>query len=1294
MAEKKIGAKIVIDGESEFRANLNSAKKALSNFESELKLVDTQYKNNANSLEALRAKQQVYIKLQEEQKNKVALLEDIQSKAIQKYNEEKNTLENLAKKRDNLNQALEDAKKTYGENSEEVQKLSSELEEANKSYEAQERAVQKTGDKVNTYQQQLNTARTELTNLNNQIEQNDKYMSEAEQSVDGCATSIDEFGNSVDDASDKTSVFGDVLKAELLSSAIKEGIKELASGIKTIATAAIDTGSTFEASMSQVAATMGITTDEIAKGSDAYETLNKAAQDCGKATMFSASQSAEALNYLALAGYDAEKAAETLPKVLNLAAAGGLDLAYASDLVTDSMAALGMETSELDNYIDEMAKTSQKSNTNVAQLGEATLVCAGTVSLAEQSLETMNTSLGVLANNGIKGAEGGTHLRNILLSLAAPTDNASVALDQLGINVEDSSGKMRDLNDIMIDMDKAMSDMSSVEKTKTINKIFNKTDISAVNALLKSTNGEYKNLNAQIKNCSGAAQDMADTLNDNLKGKVTILDSALEGLGITAYNLFDDEMKDAVDSATGAVGRLQDAIDNGDLGVSLDKMSKALGDFAGNAIETGEKAVPKLIDGLTWILENGDMLATLIGGLATAKLTYTAATKVATIAQQTFNIAANANPYILLATAIGGVAAAIGIYCANAEKVSGMSTETEKLVKASKDLNEQTTNAAKKRTETKVSFENEEQAAKNLVEELEELQDKTNLTASEQARMQSIVDQLNEAYPNLNLQIDEHTSNLNMDTDEILANIEATLQQAKVEAAREDLTEIAKEQYEVEKQLAELKGEETSAVQRLTDAEAALNAERDAGGSNVRYTEAAQEAYAQATADVENLRSQIEETQGTIDNLGTEYENTMQYIADNTAISDAAGDLDNLGNSASSTGDAVSAMSQEAIQAYNDMFEELQETVEKQLSLFDKFEAKCDLSTQDILNNMQSQVTGITEWSSNIQELADRGINQGLLKYLADMGPQGAGYVREFTEMTDEELQKANELFKEAMVLPTDTTSQIMDSYTRAGENAGEGFRDGLESKKKDILDLAEEMPKNSLEIMRNVLETHSPSKKTQEIGKNFDEGFLGGIRDNKPKVLDAIRQMTADALNKAKSGVREEEYKNVGTQITNGLTQGISAGRSGVLESIRSLCAATIQAAKNALDIHSPSKAFAYLGEMSGKGYITGWEQTMQNIDSIITASLPDFPSSTKNQIAGAQAVTNMQFADGTLDKLGEQNAGMLNTITQMFGIMQQYMPGMANMKMVTDTGALIGELVGGMDSELGSIERDRERE
>lgn len=328
--------------------------------------------------------------------------------------------------------------------------------------------------------------------------------------------------------------------------------------ITAIATGMSSTTASFEDAMRQVAATMGITADEIKNGSKAYKILEEAAKKCGEMTKYSASEAAEALNYLALAGYDAEKSAETLPKVLNLAAAGNMDLATATDMVTDAMSALEMETKDLDKYIDEMAKTSQKSKTNVSQLGEATLTCAGTVKLANMSLETMNTELGILANNGVKGAEGGTHLRNIILSLTSPTDKAADALKELGINVLDSSGNMRDLNDIMKDFDKKLSNLSNGRKTKIISQIFNKTDISAVNALIKGSGEEFSKLKAKISNCNGAAQDMADTMNSSVKGQITLLKSQIEAISIKFSEKLMPTIKDGIEH----ISRLADKINN------------------------------------------------------------------------------------------------------------------------------------------------------------------------------------------------------------------------------------------------------------------------------------------------------------------------------------------------------------------------------------------------------------------------------------------------------------------------------------------------------------------------------------------------------------------------------------------------------------------------------------------------------------------------------------------------------------------------------------------------------------
>lgn len=303
--------------------------------------------------------------------------------------------------------------------------------------------------------------------------------------------------------------------------------------ITGIGAASVAVASTFESSMSQVAATMGMTSDEINNGSEDYQKLEKAARDMGSATKYSASEAADALNYLALAGYDVDKSVETLPTILNLAAAGGIDLADASDMVTDAMSALGLETSQASNFVDQMAKTSQKSNTNVAQLGEAILTVGGTAKNLAGGTTELNTALGILADNGVKGAEGGTALRNIILSLSAPTDKAADAMEALGLQVYDAQGNMRPLNDIFNDLNGTLSTMSQGEQTQVLNEIFNKVDLKSVNALLANSGQRFDELSGYIDNADGAAAAMADTMNNNLSGQITILKSALEEAGIS-----------------------------------------------------------------------------------------------------------------------------------------------------------------------------------------------------------------------------------------------------------------------------------------------------------------------------------------------------------------------------------------------------------------------------------------------------------------------------------------------------------------------------------------------------------------------------------------------------------------------------------------------------------------------------------------------------------------------------------------------------------------------------------------
>lgn len=406
---------------------------------------------------------------------------------------------------------------------------------------------------------------------------------------------------------------------------ISDLTKTAATKLAGLAKSSVSVGMNFDASMSQVAATMGTTVDQI-------DNLTKVAKEMGSTTKFTATQAADALNYLALAGYDANKAAEVLPSVLNLAAAGGMDLAYASDLVTDAMASLNIEANKqnVDDFGNKLAMAASKANANVSQLGEAILTVGGTAANLKGGTTELTTALGLLANVGIKGAEGGTHLRNIILSLQSPTDEAAKKMQKLGLQVYDSQGKMRGLNDILSDLNSAMNGMTQGQKDSIINQLFNKTDLAAVNGLLAAQGDQWNTLAAQIDNADGAMGQMAETQIDNLQGAMTIISSAFEGMQLAVYDELEPTLTEAVKWGTDCLTQLTTALSEGGPEAMLAAAGEIISDLAAGIAEqlpglmtTGVEIITQLAQNLTdtmpAMLDTGaEVLAALAQGIINA----------------------------------------------------------------------------------------------------------------------------------------------------------------------------------------------------------------------------------------------------------------------------------------------------------------------------------------------------------------------------------------------------------------------------------------------------------------------------------------------------------------------------------------------------------------------------------------------------------------------------------------------------------------------------------------------------
>ena len=429
------------------------------------------------------------------------------------------------------------------------------------------------------------------------------------------------------------SLFGNSMSVSI-GNIVSNAVSSVASSAASLVSDSISAGSDFDKAMSQVAATMGKTVDEVAD-------LRDFAQQMGSTTAFSATQAAEALNYMALAGYDSEKSMSALPAVLDLAAAGGIALGEASDMVTDAQSALGLSMDETFDMVNQMAKASSISNTSVAQLGDAILKIGATARNVKGGTRELATILGVLADNGIKGAKGGTHLRNILLSLqdaAQKSGNGSVILvaedqengiEEMSVQLYDAEGNMRSLVGVINEMKAALGGMSQEAQDAVTSKIFNKTDLSSINALLGTEVGRYAELQNVIGNVEGSASEMANTQLDNLAGDVTRFQGALEGAQIAISDALTPTLREFTQFGSETLSALTQAYKND----GIDGVMEALGDQLSNGVEmllkmvpgfisTGEKLLSSVVQGLVEMLPDiltagGNLAISIIHGLST-----------------------------------------------------------------------------------------------------------------------------------------------------------------------------------------------------------------------------------------------------------------------------------------------------------------------------------------------------------------------------------------------------------------------------------------------------------------------------------------------------------------------------------------------------------------------------------------------------------------------------------------------------------------------------------------------------
>lgn len=1157
MAKKSIGAYITLDGEKQFKQDVTSCNKSLSALKSEMSLVAAESEGQANSLDSLRKKHEVLNKILDAQKRKEEEIQKGLDHARQSYEKVGTGVEKLSKSHEEQRKKVEDLQEEYksacdrlekmekaGNSSEHsiqkqkavVESLSQELQKENETLRDMsaelskgEKNYQTAGNRIKDWETKLNTAQAQTVKATKALNENASYMREAEHSTDQCAKSIDEYGKKVQEATSVTMEFGEVLKQRVYNAAIdlaKNGTQKVTESIFSM-----------ESAQRQFQASTGITTQEMKEYKTVMEELHNGnyGEDIGDI----ASSMALVRQYTN----------ELQPQKIKAMTENGI-------VMRD---VFGMELSEtirgVDAIIDEMGTSSQMAFDLMAKGAQNGLNKSG--ELADNIAEYGS----LWAQAGFSAQEMFTIMQNGLDSGAYNLDKVNDFVKEFGISLTDGriEASLGEFSKETQHLFRNWQDGKATTKDvfysviNDLNKATNKQKVLTIASNTWSSLGEDNALKVitSLGKVNNAYDNVRGTMEDIKEIKYDTLQSRFEQLG-----------------------------------------KKAISEFAE---PLAKDALPVIEKGLDVVIDNMDILISLIKvgatGLATYKAVSTAmaayktVTEAAAASQGILNAVMNENPAVLLATAVAGVGTALVFM---KEKMEETKSETNLMIESSEKLNEEINsisqdmrNTKKDWEETAASIDIQKGAAEKLTDELFLLQEQEGKNENQKRRMKTIVNELNQIYPELTLEIDKETGSLNKNKDAVEKSIEAGMAFSKAKAAEEKLTEISKELADAEMKVYEAedkKSEITEKLEKIEDERARVIKETNEG--MVKYNGAIQDSsrvLIELQGEEDQIRQKYAETEESIKNLQKNYDDlSLTYESVEGYMQTQVDKGEEVKETHIEMGEAAEAGAKVAQRAaeettwkiadtYTGMQQTLSEVLSNQMNMFEEFDAGTEISTDKLLSNMKSQIDGVENWADNLAKLADRGINQNLLTYLSEMGPEGAAYVAAFAKMSDDELKKANDMWSESIDMKSgveESVQGMLESYTTAlnggkaaiekkmaevGAGTVEGLVKEINARRPEAETAGESLGEKTTDSVAKGAQTHSPSRKTLKTGKDVVEGLTLGIKQSANQAESAASTLSKDILKKIDTELKPSSFQKTGKNVTNGLSQGVRSGKETV---------------------------------------------------------------------------------------------------------------------------------------------------
>ena len=544
------GGAVKLTGESEYRAALKQITQNLKEVSSEMKVVTSLYGKNDTSAAALTAKQDVLNKKLTEQKNKLSTLK-AEYKAMQtQYDANAKKHDSLVKTYNEESAKLKQLEMTVGTTSDEYKQQEKVVAELEKELMKSSAAQSENEKSMSQMRIEMNNAEADINKTTRELDSLEDALNESSEAGDDLGDAMEDAGQSAESASGGFTVMKGIL-ADLASNAIQMCV----GAMKDFVTQSIETGKNFDSAMSEVSAISGATGKDL-------QMLRDTAKEFGSTTMFSASEAADALKYMSLAGWDANTSASALGGVLDLAAASGMELGAASDMVTDYLSAFGMEAEKSGYFADLLAYSQANANTSAEGLGEAYKNCAANLNAAGQDIETTTSLLAMMANQGLKGSESGTALAAMMRDLTAKMEDGKVQIGDTAVAVMDANGNYRDLTDILKDVEKATNGMGDAERAAALSTTFTSDSIKGLNLIMNAGVDEAAKFEEELRNCDGTAAEMAKTMQDNLGGDLTSLSSQFEGVQIALYEKFEPALRKGVEVLSELLKGVQFVIDH------------------------------------------------------------------------------------------------------------------------------------------------------------------------------------------------------------------------------------------------------------------------------------------------------------------------------------------------------------------------------------------------------------------------------------------------------------------------------------------------------------------------------------------------------------------------------------------------------------------------------------------------------------------------------------------------------------------------------------------------------------